>query len=143
MICQLAEGKREVRLLVDAKMHLLRQYVLTVSNQVPPMAEENAPFNLCFISGNIAKCAGCGNRYVKPPTHPYDMCIQHREWRSFVPQGSTSQRKFSPAYYHVNLLCIRANWPLFKPEHLVVSEEVNTRLRQGQRDLLQSFNSIC
>ena len=35
--------------------------------QAPPMAQENAPFNLHFISGNISKCAGCGNKYIKPP----------------------------------------------------------------------------
>ena len=56
---------------------------------VPPMAEEFSPFNLCFIVGNISKCAGCGNKYAKPPLPPYDLCIQHREWRSFTPSGGT------------------------------------------------------
>ena len=46
----------------------------------PPMAEATSPFNLCFISGNIAKCAGCNNKYVKPVTAPYELCVQHREW---------------------------------------------------------------
>ena len=93
--------------------------------QVP---EENCPFNLCFISGNITKCAGCGNRYLKPPTPPYDLCVQHREWRSFVPPGSTPQRKFSPAYYHLHLLCIKANWPMFNPQELVITEEMASKL---------------
>ena len=41
----------------------------------PPMAEEQSPFKLWFISGNISKCAGCNNKYSKPPTHPYDLCV--------------------------------------------------------------------
>lgn len=58
---------------------------------VPPMAEEFSPFNLCFIIGNISKCAGCGNKYTKCPMPPYDLCIQHCEWRSFTLSGGTPQ----------------------------------------------------
>ena len=78
----------------------------------PPMADNNSPFKLHFISGNIAKCAGCGNKYMKPALPPYDLCVQHREWRSFTVSGA-QQSKFSPAYYHVNALCIKKNWPSF------------------------------
>ena len=53
----------------------------------PPMADDSPPFNLHFISGNISKCAGCGNKYVKPAMPPYDLCIQHKEWRSFTVNG--------------------------------------------------------
>ena len=45
----------------------------------PVMAEESTQFNLCFISGNISKCAGCGNKYVKPLVPPYNLCVQYRE----------------------------------------------------------------
>ena len=43
--------------------------------------EETSPFNLCFISRNIAKRAGCSIMYVKPLTRLYDLCAQHCEWR--------------------------------------------------------------
>jgi hypothetical protein len=33
-------------------------------SSTPAMAEEQSPFNLCFITGNISKCAGCGNKYA-------------------------------------------------------------------------------
>ena len=33
--------------------------------------------------------AGCGNKYMKPPTVPYDLCVQHREWRSFTNFGQS------------------------------------------------------
>ena len=39
---------------VSINIALLKQFL-------PPMAEDNSPFN---ISGNISKCAGCGNKYV-------------------------------------------------------------------------------
>ena len=101
----------------------------------PPMAEDNSPFNLHFISGNISKCAGCGNKYVKPALPPYDLCVQHREWRSFSVSG-TQQSKFSPAYYHLNILCIRRNWPSFSPAQLSITSDVLSRLNPTHRDYL-------
>lgn len=38
---------------------------------------------LYFIVGNISNCAGCGNKYSKPPALTYDLCIQHHEWRFY------------------------------------------------------------
>ena len=95
----------------------------------PPMAEEQSPFRLWFISGNISKCAGCNNKYSKPPTPPYDLCVQHKEWRTFTPTaGGDSQSKFSPAYYHLNLPCIHRNWPMFDPQCLSVCEDVKSKM---------------
>ena len=65
--------------------------VLPMAPPVPPMAEEYVPFVLCFIA---AKCAGCGNKYTKPVVPPYDVCVQHREWRTFTPSGGTPQSVF-------------------------------------------------
>lgn len=33
------------------------------------LSGESNPFSLCFISGNIASCVGCRNRYPKDPNH--------------------------------------------------------------------------
>ena len=101
----------------------------------PPMAQENAPFNLHFISGNISKCAGCGNKYVKPPMPPYDICIQHKEWRSFS-SGGVQQSKFAPAYYHVNEACVRRNWPTFSPSQLSVPPDVFSKLTSTHTEYL-------
>ena len=111
----------------------------TLRTTPPPMAEEASPFNLCFISGNIAKCAGCNNKYIKPPTPPYDLCVQHREWRSYTPPGGDKQSKFSPAHYHVNLLCIRRNWPTFNQRELSISSEVSSKLTQVHKVFLTSL----
>ena len=32
----------------------------------PPMAEEDSPFKVHLICGNISKCTGCGNQFAKP-----------------------------------------------------------------------------
>ena len=101
----------------------------------PPMADDNSPFKLHFISGNIAKCAGCGNKYTKPAVPPYDLCVQHREWRTFTVSGA-QQSKFSPAYYHVNALCIKKNWPLFFPQHILITSDVFAKLSQIHKDYL-------
>jgi len=93
------------------------------------MAEEQSPFRLWFISGNISKCAGCNNKYSKPAIPPFDLCIQHKEWRTFIPTpGGESQSKFAPAYYHLNLLYINRNWPMFIPSWLSVGDEVRSKM---------------
>lgn len=105
----------------------------------PPMAEAATPFNLWFISGNIAKCFGCGNKYVKPLVPPFDLCVQHREWRSYTPTaGAEQQSKFSPAYYHVNVMCICSKWPMFRQHNLVISSEVAARLTDVHKTYLIS-----
>ena len=106
----------------------------------PAMAEESTPFNLCFIAGNISKCAGCGNKYVKPVVPPHDLCIQHREWRSFTPSGGCAQQsKFAPAYYHANLLCVRRNWVDFQPWQLIISPEIAAKLNPMHTSYLASL----
>ena len=106
----------------------------------PVMAEESTPVNLCFIAGNISKCAGCGNKYAKPVVPPHDVCIQHREWRSFTPSGGGAQQsKFAPAYYHVNLPCVRRNWINFQPWELVISPEVSAKLSPVYHNHLASL----
>ena len=56
------------------------------------------------------------------------ICVQHREWRSYTLPGGEKQSKFAPAYYHVNVLCIRRNWPAFNQSELTISTEVAQRL---------------
>ena len=109
-----------------------------MASSTPPMAEQSTPFSLCFITGNISKCTGCGNKYGKPVVAPYDLCVQHREWRSFSSAGE-QQSKFSPAYYHVNLLCIRRNWCTFQPADLVVKPQVAEKLTTVHKDFLASL----
>ena len=103
---------------------------------------ETAPFNLARIVGNISKCAGCGNKYCKPLVPPYDLCVQHREWRSFTSPGGGPQSKFLPSYYHVNLQCIRRNWPLFSPRHLIISPEMSSKLTPVHKEFLASFGYV-
>ena len=42
--------------------------------------------------------------------------------------NGTTQNKFSPAYFHVNALCIVQNWPDFTPCQLVIPSEVSSKL---------------
>ena len=109
-------------------------------SDVPPMAAEDSPFYLYFITGNISKCAGCGNKYMKPPIPPYDLCVQHREWRSFTTAGQ-SQSKFAPAYYHVNLPCIQKNWPQFCINDLKINEDIAAKLTPIHLEFLNSLGA--
>ena len=62
------------------------------------------PFRVCMIAGNISVCNGCNGRYKKVGP-PHDICLQHEEWRTFTPHGSTTpQTRFGNVYYHCSLL---------------------------------------
>ena len=106
---------------------------------LPPMAQAATSFILTIITGNITRCAGCGNKYCKPAVPPYDVCVQHREWRSYTSPGGGPQSKFSPAYYHVNMPCFTRNWPHFSPRDLIVSREMWSKLTTVHKELLASF----
>ena len=58
--------------------------------------------------------------------------------------GGEQQSKFSPAYYHVNLLCICNKWPMFRQHNLVILNEVAARLTQTHKFLMVSmFHDLC
>lgn len=86
------------------------------------------PFRVHFISGNISVCNGCKGRYEKLGP-PHDICLQHKEWRTFTPQGSSiPQTRFSNVYYHCNVSCVMAVWPSFIPSSIIVPSEVQSCL---------------
>lgn len=89
-------------------------------SQVPAAHSETRPFNLHFIKGNISRCAGCKGQYVKPAVPPWNLCIQHEEWRQVTfPNSPMPSSVFSNVYYHASLPCVRVNWPSFLPVHLM------------------------
>ena len=99
---------------------------------------DNQPFYLYLICGNISACQGCGNKFSKPTAAPYDLCLQHKEWRSFS-VDNCPQTKFSPAYYHVSLFCVQRNWPMFHPASVVVTPEISIKLNEVHKDFLSSI----
>ena len=56
-------------------------------------------------------------------------CLQHEEWHTFTPPGSSEKRsRFGNVYYHCNVSCVMAIWPTFNPSSVVVSMEVQSKL---------------
>ena len=49
-------------------------------------------FRVHFISGNISVCNGCKKKYGKALGPPFNICLQHEEWRSFTPHGSSEKQ---------------------------------------------------
>ena len=103
---------------------------------------ERAVIQPCKNRWQHLKVCWLWEQYCKPPVPPYDLCIQHREWRSFTSPGGGPQSKFSPSYYHVNLQCIRRNWPLFSPRHLIISPEMSSKLTPVHKEFLASFGYV-
>ena len=86
-----------------------------------PYTEQPTPFNVVFISGNIKVCQGCHNNYPRPLLPPNDICIQHSEWREYLPPGCTATKsKWGNAYYHCNVSCIMARWPAFSSSMIII-----------------------
>jgi len=104
----------------------------------PTGAVTQSPFFLVFITGNISVCAGCSGHYMKPATPPYDLCIKHTEWRQFK-INETPKSKFAPAYYHVNLPCLQANWPSFCVSSLTIQPDIFQKLTDVHIDFLRAF----
>ena len=104
----------------------------------PPLSQQSA-FTLVFITGNIAVCAGCSNRYQKPALAPDDICVKHTEWRKFTLADGTPKSKFAPAYYHVKLSCLQANWPSFQALDLVIEPEIYSKLSDTHVNCLRAF----
>lgn len=96
---------------------------------IPPSTH---PFKLWFLSGNISTCNGCLRKYDKPPTPPYDLVVQHEEWRNFV-AGGVQQVKFGNAYYHCTPVCIQAKWPMFLPCNLQIPDDIRSSLTENHK----------
>ena len=108
---------------------------------IPPQALSGTPldpFKLAFIRGNISVCFGCKQRYPNPINPPGDLCIMHREWRSFtLPGSSAPQSQFGNAYYHLHLPCIWSMWPQFDPQrHLIIPSAIATALLPAHKQAL-------
>ena len=70
---------------------------------------ETSLFEVCFRSGNISVCNGCRNKFDRLARPPHDLCIRHKEWRSFTsPVTNQLETRFGNACYHPNPTCIRA-----------------------------------
>lgn len=102
------------------------------------------PFVLTFIRGNISVCFGCKQHYRKPVSPPNDLCLMHREWRTFTtPSSPSPQSRFGNAYYHPNLPCIQSMWPLFNPQqHLVITGDTTAALLPSHRQVLYTLLGI-
>ncbi len=103
----------------------------------PQIPFDPGPFFVTFISGNISVCSGCHNRYTKPASAPYDLCIRHQEWREFVfPGCSVPQKRFGNAYYHPSFGCIESRWPSVHCGNIVLDNEVKQRLLPAHKVFL-------
>ena len=103
---------------------------------LPKTSPETSPFTIVFITGNIRICRGCRQKYTKPALPPHNLCVQHKEWQSFGPMDNR-QTRFGNVYFHCNLPCIRAVWPSFNPEMLVIPPSVVVQLLPAHTEFIR------
>ena len=100
-------------------------------------------FRLCFRTGNISICNGCRNKFDKNAQPPYDLCVQHEEWRNFTsPVSRLPDCRFGNAYCHASLSCIVARWPSFVPSSLIIPTSILNKLQPAHKSYLHSVWNI-
>ena len=114
--------------------------VMVSPSSMTTATPEQQPFKLHFVVGNISRCAGCKGRYNKPSLPPDNLCVQHEEWRQInFPNSPSPSTRFSNAYYHLSLRCIRINWPHFMPSDLVIPPSMCAALQPEHWDILRDL----
>jgi hypothetical protein len=109
----------------------------------PYLSYQGSNFRLWFRKGNISTCNGCRNKFDKNSVAPYDLCVQHAEWRCFTsPSTSLPDSRFGNAYYHLSVQCIQVRWPSFRPTDLLIDDSVRVKLLQVHKDLISNTFGI-
>jgi hypothetical protein len=89
-----------------------------------------------FLSGNITTCFGCRLRFNKPPIPPFDLVVQHKDFRSYVDADGQQRQKYGNVYYHVNKSCILRKAKNFSTADMIVSQEVIEKALPEHAELL-------
>ena len=64
--------------------------------QSPPLLSppSDVPYVLVFVKGNITTCFGCRAKFMKPSVPPYNLIVQHKDYRSYTDQEGVQQHRF-------------------------------------------------
>ena len=107
-----------------------------------PSPLHTAPFTLVFVSGQITTCFGCRSSFLKPAVAPFNVVVQHKDYRSYTAPDGTSRQRYGNVYYHPNISCITVKQPQFHPANLVVSQQVIEKATQAHSDYLQAMLGV-
>lgn len=104
--------------------------------------QNDNPFDVALISGNISKCALCGLSF--PDSNqaiPYGIVLRHSERYEYPekekPGHSKKSYKERNGYYHVDPECIKQRHPHFNSRLLHVDPEVKGKLSKVNFDYLK------
>ena len=102
-----------------------------------PTMDGRNPFRVGFVTRNISVCHDCKGRYYKDAGPPHDLCLQHQEWRTFMPQGyAAPQYRYGNVYYHCCISCVVAVWPSFIPSSVIVPHDMMPCLQPEHKEWL-------
>ena len=105
-----------------------------------PSQTLDSAFQLCFRAGNTSVCNGYRSRFDKQAQSPYNLCVQHEEWRSYTsPVTHLPESRYENAYYHAHPHCIQLKWSNFHPTDLQVPDEIKVHLTPEHKQLLFSL----
>ena len=115
---------------------------LTQTKLYKDIWQNDNPFSVVFISGNISKCASCGLSFPKTNRPiPYDIVLRHPGRYEYPDKDNPGQTEKSyrerNAYYHVDPQCVKQRHPHFDASFLRVDNEIKSKLAKVHFDYLQ------
>ena len=111
-------------------LHLCLHGLLSLAIQPTPQVEVYTPLESTSFQETFQFAMGAKADTRLAP--PYDTCLQHEEWHTFIsPGSSTPQSRFGNVYYHCNIHCVKAVWHHFLPSSVVIPSSVSVCLHQS------------
>ena len=110
--------------------------------------QEHQPFSLTFRHGLIQRCQGCRREFSeRSKCPPHDLILKKHDFKEFPAREGLWKRSNTlvNTYYHLNLGCLRKNFPLTEAKDIVFYEDIKTSLTPGHINLLcrLGFHQAC
>ena len=105
-------------------------------------ALEEQPFSVVLLDKRVRRCYGCKKKFSSALRKaPFDLVLKYLEKRSY--RDSTGSEKLSSlkqyTYYHLNLSCIRRNYPWAELLNIVAHDEVKDKLTREHQKVVRKF----
>jgi len=94
------------------------------------LGQQEQPFQLAFLE-KAARCYGCLRTFTdKMRKNPKNLILKKMDYRQYTDSNGTRRRStvLQNTYYHLNLDCVRRQYPMTELSQIVVHEEIKARM---------------
>nr|XP_054759535.1 uncharacterized protein LOC129265580 [Lytechinus pictus] len=115
----------------------------TTIDRVVTIPTTNQPFTVARKIGLIKRCYGCKTNFKDNMCNvPHDIVLKkldYREWIDPVSGQQQRSRTLVPTYYHLNMDCVRRNFPFTEINDILIHNEVAHMLDDRHKEKLNKF----